>query len=91
MTQLLTETLAEPAQAVAKADHLERDREAWNLPRAPAETVSTGTHRDGLDWNGFRGLHYPDSRRHDLQAVAAYDAYRGTPGRTAQREAARRK
>jgi hypothetical protein len=76
MTQLLTETLTEAAQAAAKADHLERDREAWNLPRAPAKTVSRGTHRDGLDWNGFRDLYYPDTRRHDLGAIVAYGAYR---------------
>jgi hypothetical protein len=36
MTQLLTETPTEAAHAAAlKADHLERDREAWNLPQAP--------------------------------------------------------
>jgi hypothetical protein len=76
MTQSLTETLAEAAQAAAKADHSERDREAWNLPRAPAETVLQGTYRDWLDWNGFRDLYYPDSRRHDLEAIVGYGAYR---------------
>ena len=76
MTQSLTETLTGPAQAAAKAEHLERDREAWNLPRAPAEAVSPGRHRDGLDWNGFRDLYYPDSRRHNLEAIVAYGAYR---------------
>ena len=80
MTQLLPETLTEAARAAA-----------WNLPRAATETVSRGTHTDGLDWNGFRDLYYPDSRRHDLQAIVAYGAYRGTPGRTAQREAPRPK
>ena len=76
MTQSLTETLTEAAQGALTADHLERDREAWNLPRAPAEAVSPGTHRDGLDWNGFRDLYYPGSRRHDLEAIVAYGAYR---------------
>jgi hypothetical protein len=76
MTQSLTETLTEAAQAAAKAEHLERDRETWNLPRARGETASRATHRNGLDWNGFRDLYYPDSRRHDLAAIVAYGAYR---------------
>lgn len=76
MVQLLTETLTEAAQAALKADHLERDREAWNLPRAPVEAVSPGVRRDGLDWDDFRDLYYPGSRRHDLEAIVAYGAYR---------------
>jgi hypothetical protein len=76
MVQLLTETLTEAAQAALKADHLERDREAWNLPRAPVEAVSPGVHGDGLDWDGFRGLYYPDSRRHNFEAIVAYGAYK---------------
>jgi hypothetical protein len=76
MVQLLTETLTDAAHAALKADHLERDREAWNLPRAPAEAVSSGGHQDGLDWGGFRDLYYPDSRRHNLEAIVAYGAYK---------------
>jgi hypothetical protein len=76
MVQLLTETLPDAAQAALKADHLERDREAWNLPRAPAEAESPGVHRDGLEWDGFRDLYYPDSRRHNLKAIVAYGAYK---------------
>jgi hypothetical protein len=76
MVQVLTETLTDAAQAALKADHLERDREAWNLPRAPVEAGSLGVHRDGLDWDGFRDLYYPGSRRHNLEAIVAYGAYR---------------
>jgi hypothetical protein len=76
MTQSLTETVTDAAQAAAKADHLERDREAWNLPRAQTETRLHGTDGDVLDWNGFRDLHYPDSRRHDFKAIVEYGAYR---------------
>jgi hypothetical protein len=76
MTQLLTGAPTEAAQAALEADHLERDREAWNLPQAPVEAVSPGVHRDGLDWDGFRGLYYPDSRRHNLEAIVAYGAYK---------------
>ena len=81
MTQSLTKTLTKAAQAAVRADHLERDREAWNLPRAPVETALRGTYRDGLDWNGFRDLYYPGSRRHNLKAIVAYGAYKGSsPG-----------
>jgi hypothetical protein len=29
-----------------------------------------------LDWQGFRTRFFPDARRHDFEAVLAYDAYR---------------
>jgi hypothetical protein len=79
MVQLLTETLTEVAQAALTADHLERDREAWNLPRAPVDTVFHGAYRDRLDWDGFRDLYYPDTRRHNLEAIVAYGAYKRSP------------
>jgi hypothetical protein len=74
-----TETLTEAAQAAVTADHQERDREAGNLPRAPLEAVSPGVHRDGLDWDSFRDLYYPDSRRHNLEAIVAYGSYKRSP------------
>jgi hypothetical protein len=76
MVQSLTERTTEAvAQAALDADHQERNREAWNLPRA-AQTVSHWTHRDGLDWHEFRGLHYPNSRRHNFEAIVAYGMYK---------------
>ena len=78
MVQLLTETLTEAAQAAVKADHLARDREAWNLPLAPVDTVFHGADRDRLDWDGFRDLYFPDSRRHNLKAIVAYGAYKSS-------------
>jgi hypothetical protein len=29
-----------------------------------------------LDWKVFSARFYPDRRRHDLEAIVAYDAYR---------------
>ena len=29
-----------------------------------------------LDWQGFADAYYPNSRRHDLEAITAYAAYR---------------
>ena len=43
-----------------------------NLPRTTAKTA----HRDPVDWNSFRELYYPDSRRHNFEAIVAYGAYR---------------
>jgi hypothetical protein len=30
---------------------------------------------DGLDWNAFSTRYFPGRRRHDLEAISAYDAY----------------
>ena len=65
-------------QAAPQANHLGREREAWNPPRAPAGTVSRMSYRVGLDWDGFRDLYFPGSRRHDLKAIVAYGAYRSS-------------
>jgi hypothetical protein len=76
MTQSPTATLTQSAQAAVRADHLARDREAWDLPRVPVTAAARGAGQRGLDWEGFRDLYYPDSRRHDFEAVVAYGAYR---------------
>jgi hypothetical protein len=57
--------------------HQERNREAWNLPRA-VRTRASGTHRDGLNWAEFRERYYPGSRRHNFEAIVAYGDYRRT-------------
>jgi hypothetical protein len=67
----------------------ERNRLAWNLPRTPATVpvarTSFATRDDGspqhvLDWNAFRSLHFPEARRHDLEALTAYGTYTATRG-----------
>ena len=79
MVQSLTEPLSEAAEAALKADHWERDRVGWNLPRDPVEIVSYDDYRDGLDWDDFRDLYYPDSPRHNLEAIVTYGAYKRSP------------
>lgn len=76
MVQSLTEPLTEAAQAALRADR-ELDRVAWDLPPDPV-IASHGAYRAGLDWAGFRDLHYPASRRHNLEAIVAYGAYKST-------------
>jgi len=75
MVQSLTEPLTEAAQAAIRADR-ELDRVAWNLPRNPPEIVSHEAHRDGLDWDSFRDLYHPDTRRHALGAIVAHGVYK---------------
>ena len=40
---------------------------------APASLWRVGQER--LDWRGFLARFFPDSRRHDLDALAAYESY----------------
>jgi hypothetical protein len=75
MVHSLAEPLDEAAQAARRADR-ELDRVAWNLPRSRQEIVSHGAHGAGLDWDRFRDLYYPDTRRHDFDAIVAYGAYK---------------
>jgi hypothetical protein len=77
MTESLPEALTEVAQATVKAGAWERDREAWNLPRAVAATPSLTADRQ-LDWQEFSAAFYPASRRHNLEAIVAYSEYRRT-------------
>jgi hypothetical protein len=42
-----------------------------------AQTALTAEHQ--LDWEGFRDLFYPNSRRHHLEAIVAYGAYKRLP------------
>jgi hypothetical protein len=65
-TERLTETAA---RAAVGADRVERDREAWNLPRAPVGTVTRRVRQRGLDWEDFRDLYYPGTRRHNFRAM----------------------
>jgi len=64
--------------------HRKRGREAGQLPPSSART----THPHGLDWDHFRDLYYPGSRRHNLEAILAYGDYRRTPRPQAGSDAA---
>jgi hypothetical protein len=72
----LSETLAEAAHAAVEPSDWERDRVAWNLPRAPRGAIARESHRDRLGWEEFVAAHFPRSRRHNLEAIVAYGVYR---------------
>lgn len=46
MAKSLTEALNEAARAAVEVSDLERDQEAWNLPRAPGESIARGADED---------------------------------------------
>ena len=80
MVKALTGRRTEAALTAAlKDDHAERNRKAWNLPRATAKAGSQRPQRDGLDWEAFRDLYYPNTRRHDFAAIVAYGDYKRRP------------
>jgi hypothetical protein len=43
---------------------------------AAAVASSSGEAPDGLDWQTFSAAYFPARRRHDLEAITAYGAYR---------------
>jgi hypothetical protein len=46
---------------------------------------------EGLDWGAFSTRYFPGRRRHDLEAISAYDAYQhGRRGRKSSRSKRRR-
>jgi hypothetical protein len=40
----------------------------------PVNVVSSG-----LDWQEFSSTHFPGRRRHDMEALTAYEAYKRSP------------
>ena len=72
----MAQSVTEFAHASVKADTWRRDQEAWNLPRRSAETARQATIQEGLDWEGFVEEHFPGSRRHNLEAIVSYAAYK---------------
>lgn len=74
MVQSTIEGPTRPATQTSVRAHRKRRRSAWNLPQIPARTA----HPDGLDWDRFRDLYHPDTRRHNLEAIVAYSDYKRT-------------
>ena len=89
--KMLAERPTEAAsQAAVRASNQERNRKAWNLPRAPLLTASERRHRDGLDWGQLQRplppVNSPTRLRGDrgvrrLQTVAASRSARCGPER----------
>jgi hypothetical protein len=65
VAQSLTETLTEAARAAAEESDWERDREAWNLPRAHAGTIDQEPDEDDVDVADTG----PEKRRSDPPAT----------------------
>jgi hypothetical protein len=60
----------------------ERRSSMNSQPKGPvsdrvASAVSSSVHvPEGLDWQGFSAAYFPGRRRHDLEALTAYSAYK---------------
>jgi hypothetical protein len=67
------------------AEHLSvREESGDGLRQRSSKTAAS----DGLDWDHFRDLYYPDSRRHNFEAIVAYAEFKRTAGYDAGSEAA---
>ena len=75
MVHSSVERPARPTTQTSLWLHGKRRKKAWDLPQLPAKTA----HPDRLDWDRFRDLYHPDSRRHNLEAILAYGDYKRTP------------
>lgn len=53
---------------------LETTRRVTN--RVASAVASSASAPDGPDWQSFSAAHFPGRRRHDLEALTAYCAYR---------------
>jgi hypothetical protein len=50
--------------------------ESWENEGGRYSTTHEIAPLSGLEWHAFSSRYFPERRRHDLQALKAYDAYR---------------
>jgi hypothetical protein len=51
------------------------DRKPW-VTEFTSAVASSEDVADGLDWQAFSAAYFPGRRRHDFEALTAYDAYK---------------
>lgn len=95
MTQSLkTPPTSVPVEPPTTSDW-ERDAKAWNVPRQRPDTSTTdsaprGTRDETLDWKSFVATFFPDTRRHNFNAIMAYSDYRRSLRASGHSEQSRR-
>ena len=52
------------------------DREVAVTSRGPSTDASSVDEPEGLDWRAFCAAYFPGRRRHDLEALTGYSAYK---------------
>ena len=69
---------AEPRRHTGSAGAGRSDAERNGpLTESAVSAVASGADApDGLDWQAFSAVYFPGRRRHDLEALTAYGAYR---------------
>jgi hypothetical protein len=60
----------------AGAGGFDAGRERPLTEGAVSAVASSAEAPDGLDWQAFSATYFPGRRRHDLEAITAYGAYR---------------
>lgn len=55
-----------------------RHRDAMSVPPGSRRVTAAGE-EDGLDWRTFSTRLFPDRRRHDLEVLEAFMAFRNSP------------
>jgi hypothetical protein len=75
----------------AGAGRFDVERKRSLTESAVSAVASSADAPDGLDWQAFSAAYFPGRRRHDLEALSAYGAYRhsGTLDERPSRQAAR--
>jgi hypothetical protein len=56
------------------------------LPAPRWDLRLDGEGEERLEWSAFRGRFFPNRRRHDFEALAAYEAYRSTLAQRTQEQ-----
>ena len=69
---------AEPRRhtGFAGANRFDPERKRPLTESAESAVASSADGPDGLDWQTFSAARFPGRRRHDLEALTAYGAYR---------------
>jgi hypothetical protein len=69
----------EPEELSTPTDNWENEGGSMAYePRPTPDGASSEEPPAGLDWHAFRTRFFPHKRRHDLEALAAYEAYRSS-------------
>lgn len=67
---------AEPRRYTGFAGRFDAKRKRPLTERTVSAVASSADATDGLDWQTFSAAYFPGRRRHDLETLTAYGAYR---------------
>ena len=71
-----TESSRPPSALVPVAEDGDPSIQNWENEGGRYSTTNKADAPAGLNWYAFSGRYFPGRRRHDLEALTAYEAYR---------------